>query len=251
MDARRRALARLRPYAERALSFAGSEFSVDARSLGPPLPWEYAQVVREHAGGCSAALDMGTGGGERLAELRPDLPQRLVATEEWDVNVPVAARRLQPLGVGVVRCRSLRLPFAPGSFDLVTSRHEELDPGEVARVLSPGGCVVTQQVGRDDWREVGEFFPRVRDFGDLRAEYARGFAAAGLEVFDDRAHEYRVALGSLGDLVYMLGVSPWLIPDFSLERDLDALLALEESCTQAAGLVLTESRFLLVASRPS
>lgn len=250
MDARRSALDRLRPYFERARTFSGSEFPVDVRELGPPLPWGFAQVVRDHAIGREAILDMGTGGGERLAQLLPWLRGTVVATEEWHVNAPLARARLGPLGVAVVRSHSLRLPFADRSFDLVLNRHEELDPAEVARVLRPGGCVVTQQVGHENWREVIQLFPRATDFGDLHADYARGFADAGLTVIDDRSHEYRVAFGSLGDVVYMLGVTPWLIPDFSPERDLDALLALEAACRQDAGLVLTESRFLLVATRP-
>jgi SAM-dependent methyltransferase len=193
---------------------------------------------------------MGTGGGEQLSELRSNLPERVVATEEWATNVPVASRRLEPLGVNVVRCRSMDLPFATASFDIVLNRHEELAPPEVARVLRPGGCIVTQQVGREDWRELREFFPRMTDAGDVQKSYARGFEAAGLILDRNTPHDSRVSFGSVGDVVYMLLVSPWVIPDFSLERDLDALIALEDRHSRGYGVVLTESRFLLVATKP-
>jgi SAM-dependent methyltransferase len=240
---------RLRPYVERARSFSGWSFDLEVRPLGPPLPWDYEQLVREHAPGARAALDLGTGGGEVLSRVRDALP-RLVATEEWVVNAPVARARLRPVGVDVVRCRSLDLPFASEAFDLVLNRHEELDPAEVARVLAPGGRVVTQQVGRNNWRELRTHVPRMTDFGDLFGEYARGFAAAGLRVLRAEQHDFRSAFRSLGDFVYLLAVAPWEVPDFSLERDGEALLALERECSTPDGLVLTESRFVIVAEKP-
>jgi len=59
----------------------------------------------------------------------------------------VKVRRLAPLDVDVVRCWSTLLPFRPGTFGPVISRHEDLDPADLAQMLSPGGYVVTQQVG--------------------------------------------------------------------------------------------------------
>ena len=243
---------RLRPYLERARSFSGWDFSeLKVRQLGPPLPWDYEQLVREHAVGSRSVLDMGTGGGEVLSRLREGLPGRVVATEEWAVNAPIAYRRLRPLGVDVVRCRSLQLPFAAVAFDLVINRHEELEPAEVARVLRAGGRIVTQQVDRNNSRELRSHVPRMTDFGDQFAEYSRGFTEAGLAVTVARQHDQRAAFRSLGDFVYMLGVAPWIIPEFTLERDGEALLALEAECLTEDGLVLTESRFVIVAEKPS
>ena len=248
---RAEALRRLRPYVERARDFSGWDFSdLKARNLEPGPPWDYERLARAYAGTAASVLDMGTGGGEVLARIRDGLPPRVVATEEWEVNAPVAKRRLAPLAVEVVRCRSLRLPFKDATFDLVLNRHEELAPIEVARVLQRGGRIVTQQVGRHDWRELDRHFPRKTDFGDLFGEYVRGFEANGLMVISSLEHDYKVAYPSLGEVVYMLAVAPWTVPDFDLERDLGALLALEAECQMEDGLVLTESRFLVVAEKP-
>lgn len=250
-DRHREALERLRPFVQRARAFSGWEFpDLHVKHLGPEMPWDYEEIVRIRAPGRRRALDMGTGGGEVLSRLRDGLPTRVVATEEWVVNAPVAYDRLAPLGVDVVRCRSLQLPFPDGTFDLVLNRHEELDPPEVGRVLQPGGCVVTQQVGRGDWQELRTHFPRMTDFGDLRAEYSRGFEAAGLTITRSVAHEHKVAFATLGDLAFMLTLTPWAIPEFDVERGIDALLALETDLKTDDGLVLTESRFLLVAEKP-
>jgi hypothetical protein len=226
-ERRREALERLRPFVEQARGFSGWEFpGLQVKHLGPEMPWDYEDMVHANADGRRCALDMGTGGGEVLARLRDGLPARVVATEEWAVNAPVAYGRLRPLGVDVVRCRSLQLPFPDRAFDLVLNRHEE------------------------DWRELRTRFPRMADFGDLRGEYSRGFEAAGLNITTNITHESKVAFATLGDLVFMLTLTPWTIPEFGVERDIDALLALEADLMTEDGLVLTESRYLLVAEKP-
>jgi len=248
-DGREVDLARLRPFIARARGFSGWDLSAAPAHLLEPGPsWDYAALARAYGVRATSVLDLGTGGGEVLAGLRPDLPARVAATEEWHVNVPVAYRRLTPLGVCVVWCSWPALPFADATFDLVLDRHEALEPTEVARVLRPGGYVLTQQVNGENWRELRAHFPRKLDYSHIYDEYAAGFEAAGLTVTRQH-HQYRVAYRSLGDVVYLLALMPWLIPDFDLERDLDALLALEADCATDQGIVLTESRFLITAAK--
>jgi SAM-dependent methyltransferase len=206
-------------------------------------------LVCEASSSASSVLDMGTGGGEFLAEVSSSLPPRVVATEEWKVNVPVAKKRLVTFGFEVIECRSVQLPFKDASFDLVINRHEELNPKEVARVLSPGGRVITQQVDRDNWKELRKFFPRMNDFGDLRGNYARGFLSSDLKMVADWKHDCKVAYETLGDLVFMLTVTPWTVPDFNLDNDVDSLIQLDQECHTEHGLELTESRFLLIADK--
>ncbi len=62
-------------------------------------------------------------------------------------------------------------------------------------------------------------------------------------------HDYKVAYHDLGDFVFMLLITPWTIPDFDIDRDPEALLALDEDCTTSDGLVMTWSRFLIVAEK--
>jgi SAM-dependent methyltransferase len=248
---RNEAIKSLRPYVERARQFSGWDFSeVSVRRLGSAPPWSYPSLVREAARFASSALDMGTGGGEFLAEVSTSLPDRVVATEEWKVNVPVAKERLTRFGIDVTECRSVQLPFKDASFDLVLNRHEELEPSEVARVLSPGGRVITQQIGRDNWKELRKHLPRTTDQGDHREQYAKGFQAAGLKIAANLKHDCKVPYATLGDFVFMLAVTPWTIPAFSLEGDIDSLLSLEKECGTQNGLELTESRFLLIAGKP-
>ncbi len=194
-------------------------------------------------------LDMGTGDGNVLSRVAAGVAARTVATEEWMPSLPLAQRRLTPLGIDVLHAQSVRLPFADASFDAVLNKHEELDPAEVARVLAPGGTVVTQQVGPDNSPELSRYFPGRHDFGDLFTAYRDGFAAAGLRIIQARVHSERVAFGSLGDVVYMLLITPWDVVGFDPATDIDALLALEDGCGSPDGVVLTEQRFIIEATR--
>jgi SAM-dependent methyltransferase len=236
---------------ERAQGFSGWDFSLlRTRELGEPWPWDYARTVAERARGASTVLDLGTGGGERLAEMRAALPSRMVATEEWHVNAPIARERLRPLGVEVVRADSDLLPLRSGSFDLVISRHEDFTPADLAKVLRPGGWFVTQQVYKHDWQEINRHFGAHAKWGDHLERYTREFEALGFEV-TSRHNDRPVAYPSLGEFVYMLCVAPWEIEDFDVERDLDRLLALERECLTEEGFLVTECRYLMVARKPA
>jgi hypothetical protein len=63
-------------------------------------------------------------------------------------------------------------------------------------------------------------------------------------------HDQKVAHASLGDLVFMLLTAPDKVPGFDPEREVAALLTLEDECGTADGIVLTESRFILTARKP-
>lgn len=234
-------------YVERARRMRGWRLEVEPVPLGPSSPWDYAGRARELLARSSSVLDLGTGGGEFFAELLRDRQLYAVATEPWPPNVAVAAAHLRTVGAYVVHASSLVLPFRNESFDLVLNRHEELEPTEIARVLAPGGHVLTQQVHHANWRELRQFFPRMTDFGPHFERYQTGFRTAGLTVTRALLHEIPVAYRNIGEIVYMLTVAPWEIPGFNLEADLDALLALERSLSRPDGIVLTEGRYVIEA----
>ena len=245
---------RLRPYVEAAKGFTGWGFSRygNARFLGPRNPWDYDRRVSELLTTAKCVLDIGTGGAERLSRYLRDFHGRCVATEGWHVNAPIAASRLRPLGVDVLYCDDEALPLATASFDLVINRHAALEPADIARILRPGGAFLTEQISNAHWGELQAFFPSTTAGGvDNYFPYLVGFRAAGLEVVDAREYAVLAAFEDLENLVYMLCVTPWTIPNFDpLGKDLEALLALERTLSTSDGLVLTQGHSYIEARRP-
>ena len=135
---------------EESQPFTGWDFSyLEGRMLEDQPPWAYMARAAELMRQSSLALDMGTGGGERLLELREHWPDKVVVTEEYPPNVELATERLGPLGVEVANVplsRTGLLPFADSAFDLVLNRHSAWNCAEVARILASQGVFLTQQV---------------------------------------------------------------------------------------------------------
>jgi SAM-dependent methyltransferase len=250
-DRRARALTLIEPFIQRARTFSGWSFDeLAVRDLPPgPPPWDYVALARERLGDARAVLDCGTGGGEVFSRVIAGIEAFAVASEEWVVNAPVARDRLGPLGVRVVRADSLRLPFAAESFDLVLSRHEAIEPAEVDRVLRPGGTFITQQVGRRDWQELDPHIRPRTQFPHHYLVYQEALRAAGYRI-EACEHEWPAAYPSIGEVAYMLTISPWEFPEFDPVRDVESLLAVEDACGTAEGIVLTAHRYLIVAEKP-
>lgn len=194
------------------------------------LPWDFAATVSERAAGAASLLDIDTGGGEWLAAL-PRRPARTVATESWPGNVPVARKRLEPLGIELVEAAGApdnvvqrddlpTLPFENGSFEVVCCRHASYVPAEVARVLAPGGTFLTQQVG-GDYRAFDELLgieprPAPDPVWDLRfAE--KQLAAVGLTVSDGAEGAEEIVFADAGVLAWYLRRVPWAVDGFTID----------------------------------
>ena len=224
------------------------EYEPEPQTEGPP--WDYEALARDLAANARAILDLGTGGGEVLERVLPAAGPRVVATECWHVNAPVAAARLGARA-DVARASSLALPFAARSFDLILSRHEEIEPSEIARTLARGGRMLTQQVISETLHELRAYFPDMTRFPDHYSEYRRDLAAAGLRI--ERAREFRrsVRFRELGHLVYNLAAAPWAFPAFDLHTHLDGLAELDREYRAGRAPLLTDGFYLLQAHAES
>lgn len=123
-----------------------------------PLSWSYGSTAFQLMQHAESMLDMGTGGGEFLSMLQP-FPSTTYATEGYAPNVPIAQKKLEPLGVIVVEVTDdTILPFQDSQFDLIINQHESYAAPEVNRLLAPNGIFLTQQVGGLDCAELNEQF---------------------------------------------------------------------------------------------
>ncbi|OIV37127.1 methyltransferase type 11 [Mangrovactinospora gilvigrisea] len=240
-----------------SVSVDGWDFSwLDGRATEERPPWGYARAMGRRLARATGGLDLQTGGGEVL-DRAPVLPPLMAATEGWPPNVARAQRRLGPRGVVVVaHGDEPPLPFADGTFDLVTSRHP-VRPWweEITRVLRPGGTYFAQHVGPSSVFELVEYFlgpldEEVRRARDPERE-AAGAREAGLVVDELRTARTRIEFLDVGAVVYFLRKVIWMVPGFTVEKYRERLRELHELIAAEGPFVAHSTRHLVVAHRPN
>ncbi|GAA4250463.1 class I SAM-dependent methyltransferase [Dactylosporangium darangshiense] len=219
---------------------------LDGRAVGSDPSWSYPAMAAELVRSAGRLLDIDTGGGEFLASLAP-LAAHTIAVEGWAPNMPVARRRLAPLGVEVRFAPDKTLPVGDADVDVVLDRHGRLEAEEIARVLRAGGWLLTQQVGSDDCAELNEALgaPAARGTGWNAESAARAVAAAGLDVVDVREERPGLAFYDVGAVVYQLRAVPWQVPDFTVERYADGLRRIDEHIRGHGEFRVHAHRFLI------
>ncbi|MEF3307250.1 methyltransferase domain-containing protein [Paenibacillus sp. GYB003] len=234
-------------------SFAGWDFSYlteTGRMGSGPLSWSYGSMALPLVREAKTLLDMGTGGGELLSKLAP-FPERTFATECYPPNVPIARKRLEPLGAVVVPVENDdALPFEDGRFDLILNRHESYSAREVRRIVAEDGLFLTQQSGGLDCREINaalgvplnpEFQPWDSDTAAAELE------ANGFEILM-RKEEFPVQrFFDIECLLSYLSAIPWQVPGFAPEAYAESLYDIHRSMERKGFFDATQHRFILKA----
>jgi SAM-dependent methyltransferase len=235
--------------------FSGWDFShLDGRRVEEPPPWSYESMARDCLAGASSALDLGTGGGERLLELRDVFPARVAATEGHPPNLRLARERLAPYGGTVYESSSAlaeMLPFADESFDLVLDRHTAFNASEVARVLTRDGIFLTQQVDgkRTDLQAAFEAEAQWPYFTlDFLLNRMQGLPLA-IESAQEWTGEVRFT--DVGAVVYYLKAVPWIVPHFGIETHLPYLEKLQRRLEVDGALTFHQTLMLVRAKKQS
>jgi SAM-dependent methyltransferase len=234
--------------------FTGWDFSyLNGRMLEEQPPWSYMARAAELMQHASSVLDMGTGGGERLLELRAYWPAKVVATEDYPPNVGLATQRLGPLGVRIVEtslAKSEPMPFANAEFDLVLNRHSGFNTDEVARVLAPGGTFLTQQIhGLWAHELIAAFDTEPKWPNKTLASATSRLEAVGLTIITAEDWLGKLAFTDVGAIVYYLKAVPWTVEGFSVEAHLDHLLPLQDRLDRGEGLVFEARKYLVEAGK--
>ena len=88
---------------EEGRPFTGWDFFyLKGRLLEDQPSWSYSLRAAEIMRQSSSVIDLDTGGGERILELREYWPNKVVVTEHYPPNLRLAMERLAPFGVTVV-----------------------------------------------------------------------------------------------------------------------------------------------------
>jgi len=195
---------------------------------------------------------MGTGGGEFLSKLAP-FPPLTVATEGWELNLPVAQKRLEPLGIQVHFYEDdAKLPFADETFDLIINRHESYDAQEVYRILKKGGNFITQQVGRYNDADLNELITGVRpdDKSWTVANAAQEFIDNGFKIVQTEEAFIDSTFKDIGAVVFYLKVIEWAIPDFAVHKYITPLAELHNRIEHEGSITVKAHRYNLQAQKP-
>lgn len=229
--------------------------------VGHKHHWDYTAAVLSAMKQAHTMLDMGTGGGERLASFaaQQPLPEQTYVTEGYAPNVVVARQRLAPLNVGVYEVSDDYLPFADNSFDLIINRHASYNPHEVWRVLKPECQFITQQVGDQTNRRLHELLgtkPEGNFYAGASQKHAWNLAYAVHELESDGWHIikqqeefYSTRYYDVGAIVYYLKAIPWTVPDFSVEKYFDRLVEVHHLIQQEGFVDVPFHQFFIVAEK--
>lgn len=234
-------------------AFSGWDFSyIQNRWKESPLRWDYPQIVRNYIQAEISLLDIDTGGGELLSSFQP-LPHVTYATETYPPNVIVARNRLEPLGVKVVQPEKRNaLPFTDCFFDLVINRHGSYSPGEILRILKPGGIFVTQQVGGENNFELNKM---LQEYPQFEYSYWTLMLAvdqlkeSGLQILEQKEEFPETTITDIGALVFHLKVVSWQIADFSVEKYYEKLAVIHNLIQEKGNFKIRSHRFLIVAKK--
>ncbi|MCU5097126.1 MULTISPECIES: class I SAM-dependent methyltransferase [Bacillus] len=236
-------------------NFSGWDFSFiseTGRMKSEPLSWSYGSTAFQLMQHAESMVDMGTGGGEFLSMLQP-FPSTIFATEGYAPNVPIARKKLEPLGVTVIEVTDdTALPFQDGQFNLIINQHESYAASEVKRILSPNGIFFTQQVGGLDCAELNEQFgtPLNSEFASWSLEAACcELKENGFTILEEKEEFPFQRFYDIGAIVYYLKAIPWQIPDFTVKGYNEELYRIHEIILQKGYFDVKQHRFMIKAIR--
>ena len=233
--------------------FSGWDFSwLKDREQSDPPGWDYRALAMARMGAVQSVLDMDTGGGEVFSNMGP-FPAQTFASEGYAPNAAIAQTRLEPLGIRLMQVeRNDQLPFSDEQLELVLNRHGSYSPGELWRVLKPGGRLLTQQVGGTNQMRLNQLLQEkpVHPYGYWTLDYARQqLETAGFQILDAREEFPETRFFDIGAVVYYLKAIPWQIEGFEPAQYLPRLAQIDEMIRRDGKLVTQQHRFLIEARK--
>jgi len=240
---------------EEVHGFTGWNFShLSGRFVLDIPPWSYEDMARELLATSGSALDLGTGGGEKLLEFRNAFPPRMVATEGYEPNLPIAKERLGPLGVEVVKSNDslqAELPFEDQEFGLIIDRHTCFNISEIERVLAPMGMFLTQQTDGNNLADLSVALDCEQPWTFFTLDFVlEKIKATNLIV--EKADEWtgKATFKDVGAVVYYLKAVPWTVPcGFSVDKHQSHLVKLQQKLELEGSLTFKQKLFMVRARK--
>jgi hypothetical protein len=237
---------------EENMPFEGWDFSyLDGRMLDNPPPWSYMDRAKKLMQQSTTTIDIDTGGGEKLLDMRDHWSERMFASEGYPPNIKLAAERLSPLGVSVIPMNSsdfTQMPFADNTFDLILNRHGAFNCDELARVLVSGGTFLTKQVHGMWAHDLLAVFGTKPQWPDASPEkYIPWLEQVGMSIVDVQDWNSNLEYTDVGAIVFHLTAVPWLVPNFAVNTYAKQLLGLQARLDSGERLVFEARTYMIEA----
>jgi len=232
----------------------GWDFSLlNGRIEEEDLPWDYKSIVNQYRNNDKVLLDMGTGGGGFLLTLKHPYKKTYV-TESYKPNIDLCHDTLSPLGIHVNGFTSDdNLPFRDDFFDLVINRHESYEISEVLRILKPGGCFITQQVGCMNNLDLSRIILNKPDreptFQNCLDIDLNKLLKYNFRIIEKKEVYPYLRFFDIGALVYFAKIIEWEFPEFSVTRCQSQLENLNNIIKDKGYIESKEHRYFLIAQK--
>ncbi len=223
-----------------------------------PVPWDYLDVTRRFLELTDRVLDVGTGGGEKFLALAADFATGVGVDPDPDM-VRVARENTPALladRVSFIEGRAEALPVPDSAFDVVLNRHAVVDVPEIVRVLRPGGCFITQQVGAQNTFNITTLFGSGPGMGGVRIDPAQEIPALA-DAFQNQGYAI-VSYATYNVPYYFKDAASLLFwmqavgvpPHFDIEQDWRSVDYLLTEYMTPRGVASNEHRELLIVRAP-
>ena len=200
------------------------------------------------------AVDIDTGGGEKLLDMRENWCEQMIATEGYPPNIKLAHERLSSYGVPVIPMKSsdfTQMPFTNDSFDLILNRHGAFNCDELARVLVSGGSFLTKQVHGLWAHDLMALFSAKPYWPDATPKkYVPWLESAGMTIVDVHDWRGKMRFTDVGAIVFYLKSIAWLVSNFSVEVHQEVLLSLQARLDAGESLEFAAWTYMIEARKP-
>ncbi len=222
------------------------------------LPWNYKDEIQNRLKPSDKLLDIDTGGGEFLLELKHPY-QNTYATENYKPNIELCEQTLLPLGINfkageqaIHNKGAYQLPFENDSFDMIINRHGDFNSKDLYRLLKKDGLFITEQVGAENDRElVYLLVPNTEiPFPNLYLKnISKEFEDQGFEILKQDEVFRSIKFYDVGALIWFAKIIEWEFPNFSVEKSLRNLFKAQEILEEYGCIEGRIHRFLLVCRK--
>ncbi len=189
--------------------------------------WDMYKILNEQSKKSDYILDLGTGGGEKVLEIFPNVT-KIIGTDLSEEMIKTAYHNLEKskkYNIEFKIMNNLKITFPNDYFNIVVARHTCIDAKQIYNVLKEGGLLLLRGVDKLDCWELKKLYGKGQAYKDLKPisqiDYENILDAGfkNVELVPIHIKEY---YKTKDDLIALLLKTP-ILQEFSKEEDSKSL----------------------------